>query len=305
MEALERRERSAAELVHALRAPISLKRCSPRFRDGRLVSFHGHGLADIASGRPVTEDTVFRIASITKTFTAVAAMQLWERGLIDLDAPAQDYLRAYRLAPAKAGWRPATVRHLMTHTAGIPETMSLRDVLRPDWGETVPVDQPRPSLAEFYRGALRLEAEPGTRFVYGNHSPATLGQVVEDVSGQPLDRYFKEQIFEPLGMDRSDLVRSDRIRSRLATGYALAAGGATVVPPRSSSGGAASIYSTPQDWPLRLGTLGGGANGPRAGAPAGDGRHDVRATIGTDPRSLQGARFMRSISRGLAVEHRA
>jgi len=232
VEALERRERSAAELVHALRAPISLKRCSPRFRDGRLVSFHGHGLADIASGRPVTEDTVFRIASITKTFTAVAAMQLWERGLIDLDAPAQDYLRAYRLAPAKAGWRPATVRHLMTHTAGIPETMSLRDVLRPDWGETVPVDQPLPSLAEFYRGALRLEAEPGTRFVYGNHSPATLGQVVEDVSGQPLDRYFKEQIFEPLGMDRSDLVRSDRIRSRLATGYALAAGGATVVPPR-------------------------------------------------------------------------
>ena len=71
-------------------------------RDGRLAFFHGHGLADIASSTPITEDTVFRIASITKTFTAIAVMQLWEQGLVDLDAPANDYLRAYRLIPAKA-----------------------------------------------------------------------------------------------------------------------------------------------------------------------------------------------------------
>ena len=90
-------------------------------RDGRLEFFHGHGVADIASNTPVTEDTVFRIASITKTFTAIAVMQLWEQGLVDLDAPANDYLRAYRLIPAKAGFRPATVRHLLTHTAGVPE----------------------------------------------------------------------------------------------------------------------------------------------------------------------------------------
>src|SRR5919197_2671791 len=69
-------------------------------RNGRLESFHGHGLADIASGAPVTEDTVFRIASITKTFTAIAVLQLWEQGLVDLDAPANDYLRAYRLGAA-------------------------------------------------------------------------------------------------------------------------------------------------------------------------------------------------------------
>ena len=59
-------------------------------RDGRLEFFHGHGFADIASDTPVTEDTVFRIGSITKTFTAIAVMQLWEQGLIDLDAPAND-----------------------------------------------------------------------------------------------------------------------------------------------------------------------------------------------------------------------
>ena len=66
-------------------------------RNGRLEFFHGHGVADIASKRPITEDTVFRIASITKTFTAIAVMQLFEQGLVALDAPAKDYLRAHRL----------------------------------------------------------------------------------------------------------------------------------------------------------------------------------------------------------------
>jgi CubicO group peptidase (beta-lactamase class C family) len=90
-------------------------------RNGRLEFFHGYGLADIASQTPITEDTVFRIASITKTFTAIAVLKLWEQGLVDLDAPANDYLRSYRLIPAKASFRPATVRHLLTHTAGIPQ----------------------------------------------------------------------------------------------------------------------------------------------------------------------------------------
>jgi CubicO group peptidase (beta-lactamase class C family) len=89
-------------------------------RNGRLEFFYGHGLADIASNTPVSEDTVFRIGSITKTFTAIAVLQLWEQGLVDLDVPADDYLRAYRLVPAKAAHRPATVRQLLTHTAGLP-----------------------------------------------------------------------------------------------------------------------------------------------------------------------------------------
>jgi CubicO group peptidase (beta-lactamase class C family) len=68
---------------------------------------------------------------------------------------------------------------------------------------------------------LRLAAEPGTRFSYGDHGFATLGQIVEDVSGEPLDRYFRERIFEPLGMADSDLLRSERVKARLATGYKL------------------------------------------------------------------------------------
>src|SRR5437879_2427676 len=107
-------------------------------RNGRLESFRGQGLADIASNTPVTEDTVFRIASITKTFTAIAVMQLWEQGVVELDASANDYLRAYKLVPGKAGFRPATVRHLLTHTAGIREVLHLPGLLRMrDLGETV------------------------------------------------------------------------------------------------------------------------------------------------------------------------
>ncbi|MDF2746306.1 MAG: beta-lactamase, partial [Propionibacteriaceae bacterium] len=65
--------------------------------EGGLTWFYGHGLANVAAQTPITEDTVFRIASLTKTFTGVAVMQLWEQGLVALDAPANDYLRTFRL----------------------------------------------------------------------------------------------------------------------------------------------------------------------------------------------------------------
>ena len=105
--------------------------------DGGLAWFHGHGLADVAAKTPITEDIVFRIASLTKTFTAVAVMQLWEEGLVDLDAPANDYLRTFRLVPTKASLRPATVRHLLTHTAGIGYWRRLSDLLQPGVGSGV------------------------------------------------------------------------------------------------------------------------------------------------------------------------
>jgi CubicO group peptidase (beta-lactamase class C family) len=239
-------------------------------RDGSLELFHGHGVADIASNTPITEDTVFRIASITKTFTAIAVMQLYEQGLVDLDAPANDYLRAYQLIPAKASFRPATVRHLLTHAAGIPQMVlpsrALTTIFTGSWltegGESFKLGQPLPTLAEYYRGGLRLVAEPGTRFTYSDHGFATLGQLVEDVSGKPLDRYFRERIFEPLGMADTDLVRSDRVASRLATGYSLRSNGAKAVTDREwVTAGASSIYSTARDMARYLAALQGGGTG--------------------------------------------
>jgi CubicO group peptidase (beta-lactamase class C family) len=231
-------------------------------RNGSLEFFHGYGLADIASNTPITEDTVFRIASITKTFTAIAVMQLWEQGLVDLDAPANDYLRAYKLVPAKAGSRPATVRHLLTHTAGIPEEVHLSDAFRQDFGESFELGKPLPTLADYYRGYLHLVAEPGSKFTYTDHSFATAGQIVEDVSGKRLDLYFREHIFEPLGMADTGLLRSEQIASHLATGYTLGAGGAKAVTDRQwVTAAASSIYSSPRDMARYVAALlGGGSN---------------------------------------------
>jgi CubicO group peptidase (beta-lactamase class C family) len=231
-------------------------------RNGRLEFFHEHGFADIASNTPVTEDTVFRIGSSTKTFTAIAVMQLFEQGLVDLDAAANDYLRAYRLIPAKTTHRPATLRHLLTHTAGLPEVVYPSRMLQPVFGEMIKLGKPVPSLAEYYRGALRLVAEPGTRYIYSDHAFATLSQIVEDVTGKPFDRYIHEQIFEPLGTSDTDLLRSDRVKTRLATGYQLGSGGAKpVTDAEVITAGGGGIYSTPNDMARYLAALlGGGAN---------------------------------------------
>jgi CubicO group peptidase (beta-lactamase class C family) len=239
-------------------------------RDGALELFHGHGLADITAGTPITEDTVFRIGSITKPFTAIAVMQLHEQGLVDLDAPATDYLRAYQLVPARAGLRPPTVRHLLTHTAGIPEVRHVSDLLHPEAGPfagrppilSVKFGERLPSLAEHFRRGLRVVSQPGNAFAYSNHGYATLGQIVEDVTGMPLERHFRERIFGPLGMADTDLVRSGRIASRLATGYVLKRRGAAAVPDRDWIGaGGGGIYSTTRDIARFAGALmGGGGN---------------------------------------------
>jgi CubicO group peptidase (beta-lactamase class C family) len=239
-------------------------------RDGSLEFFYGHGVAEVASNTPITEDTVFRIGSLTKTFTAIAVMQLWEQGYVDLDAPANHYLRAYKLAPAQVGFRSATLRHLLTHTAGIAEVQHVSDLLHPEAGPfearppifSVRVGKPMPSLAEYYRGHLPVVAQPGTTFAYSNHGYATLGQIVEDVSGMTLERYFRERIFEPLGMVDTDLARTLRVGSRLATGYVFRRRGAEAAPDRDWIGaGAGGIYSTTRDMArFAAAVMGGGTN---------------------------------------------
>lgn len=229
--------------------------------NGALSRFFAHGFADLRAGRPVTQDTVFRVASISKTFTAVAVLQLVEQGLVDLDAPAGDYLRAYRLVPRKRAWRPVTLRHLLTHTAGIGEEHSWRDLLRRDFGESFrPGRVPR--LSEYYRGGLPVVAEPGTRFRYNDHGPTTVGQIVEDVSGRPFDAYLRERVFEPLGMTCTDMVRSNRVQAELATGYVLHSAGPKPVPQREMvTAGGGGVYSSPRDMARYLAALtGGGGN---------------------------------------------
>jgi len=231
-------------------------------RDGARPAFYGYGVADIGSGEPVDDQTVFRIASVTKTITAIAIMQLQEQGLVDLDAPACDYLRAYRLIPAGAGFGPVTLRHLLTHTAGIRAVRNAADLLRPALGWGTPAGHPVPTLAQYYRAGLRVDTSPGTKWAYSNHGFATLGQIVEDVTGVPFDRYVRDHVFAPLGMDHSDLVRSDRVQARLATGYQLRSRGLYAVADRENVPvGGGSAYSTAGDMArYAAALLNGGAN---------------------------------------------
>jgi len=171
--------------------------------DRERVLYQGaFGVADIATGRPLTSDALFRIASMTKPVTSVALMQLIEQGRVGLDDPASKYLPelaelkvfesfdpatgAYRLRPAS---RPATVKHFLTHTAGLayPFTSAVWRDFKPAAGETYPFGGP-------------LLFDPGERWHYST-STDVVGKLVEVVSGQKLEDYFREHIFAPLKMD--------------------------------------------------------------------------------------------------------
>lgn len=207
-----------------------------------------HGFADVERHVPVEEDTVFRIGSITKTMTAIAVMQLVDDGVVALDEPVDRYLGTFGLVPAHGRFRPVTLRHLLTHTAGVRAVRSAGDLLRPTLAWGVRVDRPVPPLVEYYGGGLHVDAEPGSRFAYSNHGFAVLGQVVEDVSGVPFHRYLRERVFAALGMEHTDVVRSSRVRSRLATGYEIRARGLEPVVDREVvTTGAGSVYASLRD----------------------------------------------------------
>jgi CubicO group peptidase (beta-lactamase class C family) len=172
-----------------------------------------------------------------------------------------------RLIPAQASFRPATVRHLLTHTAGVGYWRRLSDLLQPGVGSGDRAGRrPVPPLADYYRKGLPVEVEPGTKWVYSNHGFAVLGQIVEDVSGEPLDRYLRDHVFRPLGMEHTDLIRSERIRPHLATGYVLRSRGLKTVADREvPTPGGGGVYSSAGDMARYVGALlrdGAGPHGP-------------------------------------------
>ena len=226
-----------------------------------LQQFAGLGVADAATRRPVEADTVFRIGSITKTMTALALMQLVEEGRLSLDDPVAEHIRSVRLE-VPAGAPPVSARHLLTHTGGLGELRRWSDLVRPTVGLGVKFGQTIPTLADYYAPALRAELPAGRKWAYANHGFAVLGQLVEDVAGEPFAEHMRARIFEPLGMQQTAVVRSERIRDRLAVGYALKRG--RLKPVRDQEivvAPAGSVFSTAADMALYAAALlGGGAN---------------------------------------------
>ncbi|MCB9419097.1 MAG: beta-lactamase family protein [Ardenticatenaceae bacterium] len=218
---------------------------------GQLIYAKGVGQADVARNIPVTPDTVFRIASVSKTFAAVGLMQLWEQGKFDLHAPINDYLRDFKVKHRNPNAPLITFHHLLTHTAGLGEFVPLYKYFSPTAHfNVVRPNKPVPPLKHLYGRTLPAECLPGEKWCYANNGFATVGQLVADISGQPFPDYIRQHIYQPLDMKQSEFWRSDRVRGALAIGYNYKAKQQTfkpVIDLEQVTTAAGAMYSTVND----------------------------------------------------------
>jgi len=171
-------------------------------RSGKTMFSQGYGYGDIEAARHVTADTVFQIASVSKTVTATAMMMLWQDGRFKLDDPVAPLLD-FALKHPKFPDVPITFRHLFTHTSGISDEV---------YGDLDFTGQTPPSLRDFLAGYLApggrwysadkcwTEAKPGTAWSYSNVAVALLGYLAGRVGSEPLDVLTQKRLFAPLGM---------------------------------------------------------------------------------------------------------
>ncbi len=251
--------------------------------DDQGITYAGaFGRRSLANDAPMTLDTVFWVASMTKAVTTVAAMQMVEQGALSLDAPIADLLPGLaspqvlegfasdgtpKLRPAK---RPITLRHLLTHTAGFTYHM-----WNADMGRYLDHTQmPRILSCENATLTRPLVFDPGDRWEYGINIDFA-GKAVEKLSGKRLDAYFKDHIFSPLGMKDTGFVIGPERRQRLATIHQRQADGSLApieveIPqePQFYMGGG-GLYGTAPDYLtfLRMLMHGGELNGARVLRP--------------------------------------
>jgi len=179
--------------------------------DGQLVHTGGVGYADVATKAPVTAQSVFRIASMTKSFVALAVLRLRDEGRLRLDDPAEKYLPELKKAPhAPSDAPPFTIQQLLSHSAGLPEDNP--------WGDRQMGRTDTEFRALVGRG-LSVSNAPGVGYEYSNLGYALLGRVVTRVSGQPVQAYISENILRPLGMNSTTWDHQQVPAARLAHGY--------------------------------------------------------------------------------------
>jgi D-alanyl-D-alanine carboxypeptidase len=220
------------------------------------------GQADVATNAPVTADTRFPIGSISKSMTALALLQLHDRGLIDLNAPARRYLPSWSI---QSGGTPILVHQLLSHSAGIPDDFTLQQ-----YGYALAALKDAHTLFK-----------PGTDWSYSNDGFATVGAIVAAVSHTPWQSDIEDHVFAPLSMSHSSAVFTNRtLTDGTATGYAFRDGDYVATPPHPALVATAlidfvdpagSVISTPEDMAhyLRF-YLGGGktADGTQLLKPA-------------------------------------
>jgi CubicO group peptidase (beta-lactamase class C family) len=234
--ALDRLDQHFAHYVDVERLPGFLVSVARR---GRVAHLTTHGYRDVAARLPVASDTLYRIYSMTKPVTAVAALILMEEGKLSLDDPVGRHLPAFtdmRVYDSGSGAdvktrpveQPMLIRHLMTHTSGLtfafyhshPVDALYRDA---HLESSVPPGANLAETIDIY-ASLPLQFEPGTQWNYSVASNV-LGRVVEVVSGQRLDEFFAERIFRPLGMPDAGFQVPEEKADRLSELYGDSDGG--------------------------------------------------------------------------------
>ncbi len=201
-------DRSVEERMAAHRIPGSAVTV---VRGGDVIHLAGYGTAD-REGRQVTAETPFLVGSVSKPFTAHVVRQLVLDGTLALDEPVLPHLSHLLTAPPE-GFDAVTVRHLLTHTAGIGMAVGLPG--------TVPIHTTDDALDRRVRDVLAspLASPPGEQYTYSNAGYALLAAVVEQVTGQRFEEVLAEQIFDPLGMNDSFAGEDHAAASRMATGH--------------------------------------------------------------------------------------
>ncbi|UNC92320.1 serine hydrolase domain-containing protein [Candidatus Contubernalis alkaliaceticus] len=181
-------------------------------KDGSTFISKGYGYADLESNIPVEVDkTLFRVASVSKTFTILGVLQLAERGLVDLDKNVDTYLKSLKINNSSN--EPVMVSHLLTHTDGF-ETRDLNTF-------SYTSDQMNP-LGQLLKRELKSPVQkPGSMVTYGGYGTALAGFLVEELSRESFEDYIEKNVFEPLSMNRSSFyqVLPDNLASDVATTY--------------------------------------------------------------------------------------
>jgi len=232
------------------------------------------GKRSAAADDLITPDTMTRIASMTKMITTTAALQLIERGILSLDAPVREYRPEFADLPVLTGFDgdtpqlrapsvQATVRHLVTHTAGFGYWIWDADIDHYEQVSGIP--NVMPGTIDVFKAPMT--SDPGTRFEYGINID-WLGQVIEAVSGQPLDAYFLEHITGPLGMTNTTARMTAEQRANSTPIHVRGEDGAWVATDVDWAqepdywGGGHFLYSTPRDYlKFQQMLLGGGTLG--------------------------------------------
>jgi CubicO group peptidase (beta-lactamase class C family) len=235
------------------------------------------GKRRLGEGTAMTRDTVFRVASMVKVITSVAALQLVEQNKLSLDAPVPDIepaigspqvldgFDAKGLPQLRPAARPITLRHLLTHTSGF--AYRLWDAKAVQYAKSIEL---LPKVQRKLAPPTPLMFDPGTRWQYGT-SIDWVGRIVEAISGESLDVYFRKHILDPLGMNDTAFVIAPQQRGREASVHRRGPDGAlTAEPPeqnspRQSFSGGGGIYSTAPDYLTLLRALlaGGALDGVR------------------------------------------